>query len=92
MEAMNAGMPVVAVRSGGIAELVCSGTGTLLPERKASAIADAIEVLESNPELARRLGAAARSRVADAFNAEHVADQLAGRFRATSGLQTVTVG
>jgi glycosyltransferase involved in cell wall biosynthesis len=89
MEAMNAALPVVTLRSGGIAELVLPGTGVLLNERSPAELAAAVEVLSSNPELANRLGTAARARIRLAFNAEHVADQLAERFvRATFGMRS----
>lgn len=63
VEAMAAGVTVVASRVGGIPEVVLEGeTGLLVPPGDVHALADALERLVADPELRARLGAAARQR------------------------------
>jgi glycosyltransferase involved in cell wall biosynthesis len=69
MEAMAAGLPVVACRIGGIPELVEHGvTGLLVPPDDPNALADAMAQLVANPARASALGAAARTAVAERFS------------------------
>lgn len=71
LESMAAGVPVVATRVGGNPEAVDDGiTGLLVPPRDGEALAEAICRLLDNPELASRLGQAARRRVAERFSVE----------------------
>ncbi|HLE85846.1 MAG TPA: glycosyltransferase [Thermoanaerobaculia bacterium] len=68
MEALAAGKPAVASRLSGIPELIEDGvTGLLAPPGDPEAVAAAVERLVREPELARRLGAAGRERVARDF-------------------------
>jgi glycosyltransferase involved in cell wall biosynthesis len=69
LEAMAAGLPVVASSVGGIPELVLEGeTGFLVPPGDPQRLAGAIERLLDDPPLRRRLGAAGRTRVQERFN------------------------
>lgn len=70
--AMSAGVPVVASRVGGLPEIVVHRETGLLVENDAGAIADAIRELRADPTLARRLGAAGRSRVQENFTLDHM--------------------
>lgn len=71
LEAMAAGLPVVATDVGGNREVVISGeTGALVPVGDPEAVAAAIIYVLTNPEMARRWGAAGRERVATDFNIE----------------------
>jgi glycosyltransferase involved in cell wall biosynthesis len=68
LEAMAAGLPVVASRVGGIPELVVDGeTGLLVPPGDPVGLADAIARLLDDRRLRERLGAAGRSRVEQHF-------------------------
>lgn len=68
LEAMAAGLPVVASRVGGLPELVVEGeTGFLVPPGDPSALADAIGRLLDDPQLRERLGSAGRARVEASF-------------------------
>jgi glycogen(starch) synthase len=74
LESASAGVPVVATRVGGIPEVVVDGTtGLLVEPRDPSALAAAIVRLWHEPELARRLGAAARDRAATEFGPDRIA-------------------
>lgn len=64
LEAMAAGKPVVAARSGGTPELVADGeTGVLVPPADPEALRAALERLAADPALRRRLGETGRARV-----------------------------
>lgn len=69
LEAMAAGLPVVATDVGGNSEVVVPGeTGLLVPVRDPGQLADALHRVLSNPEAGARMGAAGRVRVAEAFS------------------------
>ena len=69
LEAMAAGLPVVASSVGGIPEVVIDGeTGLLVPPGDPQSLAAAIERLLADPALRRRLGEAGRIRVAEHFD------------------------
>jgi glycosyltransferase involved in cell wall biosynthesis len=69
LEAMAAGLPVVATDVGGIAEAVEDGeTGLLVPAADPEALACALERLVSDADLRRRLGAAGRARALRLFD------------------------
>jgi glycosyltransferase involved in cell wall biosynthesis len=71
LEAMAAGLPVVATRVGGVPELVVEGeTGLLVPPGDPRALAAALQRLLDEPELRARLGAAGRARVEEHFTLE----------------------
>src|ERR671936_677694 len=70
LEAMARGRPVVATPVGGTPERVTDGeTGLLVPPRDPEALAEALRRVLDDPDLARRLGEAARARVAQRFTA-----------------------
>ena len=76
LEAMACGLPVVATRNGGLAELVADGrTGTLVPPGDVDGIAAALEAYATDPTLRRQHGAAARERCAAVFSVERTADE-----------------
>ncbi len=65
LEAQAAGLPVVAGRSGGVAELIADGTtGRLVPAGNASALASAVAGLLEDLPGRRAMGNAARARAA----------------------------
>jgi glycosyltransferase involved in cell wall biosynthesis len=73
LEAMAAGLPVVATRVGGLPELVEHGaTGLLVAPADPSALALAIERLLQDPDLASAMGAAGRKRAAECFSVERM--------------------
>jgi glycosyltransferase involved in cell wall biosynthesis len=76
VEALHAGLPVVAARVGGIPAVVEDGvTGLLVAPRDPGALAAAIDRVLGDRELAFRLGAAAAQRAAD-YDLDRVAAQV----------------
>jgi glycosyltransferase involved in cell wall biosynthesis len=63
LEAMTAGVPVVATRVGGVPELVPEGTGLLVAPGDPAALAAAIGRLLDDPALAREQADAARAHI-----------------------------
>ena len=75
LEAMAAGIPVVATDVSGIPLAVADGeTGLLVPERDAGALATAVGRLLADPGLGRRLGEAGRRRVREELNWDAIAE------------------
>jgi glycosyltransferase involved in cell wall biosynthesis len=71
LEAMAAGVAVVATKVGGIPECVVPGeTGLLVPPRDSDALADALIDLLGDSARRRALGEAGRHRVRDHFSAD----------------------
>ena len=74
LEAMGAGLPVVATPVEGIAELVDDGrNGLLVPPEDVEALANAIRRVLEDPALAERLGSAARELVTQRYSANGMA-------------------
>jgi glycosyltransferase involved in cell wall biosynthesis len=71
LEAMAAGLPCIATRVEGVAELIVPGeTGRLVASGDEPALAAEISVLLSDPETAARLAAAGQAHVRDQFTWE----------------------
>jgi glycosyltransferase involved in cell wall biosynthesis len=69
VEAMATGLPVVALRSGGVAEVVVEGeTGLLAGPLQVVQAAEAVLSLADDPQLRRRLGEAGRHRARQLFS------------------------
>jgi sugar transferase (PEP-CTERM/EpsH1 system associated) len=93
LEAMATGIPVVATRVGGNAELLEDGlTGRLVPAASSESITQAILGYFDDPATARRHGSAARSAAIRNFSLDRMVSEyrslydglLAGRTRATA--------
>jgi glycosyltransferase involved in cell wall biosynthesis len=68
LEAMRAGLPVVATAVNGIPEEVADTlTGLLVPPENAETLATALTTLANSPELRQRLGAAGRQKFLQEF-------------------------
>lgn len=77
IEAMAAGLPVVAFESGGVSEIVVEGrTGLVVPNTDAGALADAILGLLADRPRARSMGACGKARAQAEFSAETWAAKL----------------
>ena len=81
LEAMAAGVPVVATSVGGTPEIVTDQVGRLVPARDPSALADALAVLADAPALRATLGRAARARVAEHFTIEAMTARYLAMYR-----------
>jgi len=82
MEAMAAGLPVVASDVGGVSCLVKDGkTGLLVPRGDEKALEAALERLIGDATLRRRLGEAGRRLVKEEFSWERIAGQYERLFR-----------
>jgi len=74
LEAMEAGVPLVASRVSGIPEVVVDGeTGWLAPPEDPAALAGALEAVLTNPGEARRRGEAGRQRAEERYRPAVVA-------------------
>jgi glycosyltransferase involved in cell wall biosynthesis/peptidoglycan/xylan/chitin deacetylase (PgdA/CDA1 family) len=87
MEAMSAGLPVIATRTGGIPELVHhERNGLLVPPADADALADALERLASDATLRERMGRAGRETILREFDQLQCAADLIGLIQRWGGL------
>lgn len=78
LEAMAAGLPVVAHDTGPIPEVIIDGeTGVLVPVGDAAALAQAIRSLLEDQERARAMGEKGRARVQERFLIDGTADRHA---------------
>jgi glycosyltransferase involved in cell wall biosynthesis len=83
LEAMEAGLPVVATRVGGIPEQIGhEREGLLVPPDNAEALAAAVLRLLDDPALAARLGRAGQTRVWREFRYDRMLEQIEGCYRA----------
>lgn len=73
IEAMMAGLPVVASHVGGVAELVEDGvTGFLVPSEAPAALAEALRKLLEDSELRKRMGKAGREKALQDFTLDRM--------------------
>jgi glycosyltransferase involved in cell wall biosynthesis len=87
LEAMAAGLPIVATDVGGVRALVADGeNGRIVPRREPSRLAHALDELRQFPELRSRMGASSRSRVAE-FSVERMVDGVVDLYNSLRGIQ-----
>jgi glycosyltransferase involved in cell wall biosynthesis len=73
LEAMRAGLPVVASNVGGVSEAVTDGkTGFLVERGDVSVFRSRLHSLLDNPALRHKMGAAGRQRYEAAFTSDHM--------------------
>jgi glycosyltransferase involved in cell wall biosynthesis len=76
LEAMGAGLPVVATAVGGTPDVVVDGTtGLLVPSRDPSALAQALATMARDRDLRHRMGQAGRERVRQCFSLQRMVEQ-----------------
>jgi glycosyltransferase involved in cell wall biosynthesis len=86
LEAMAAGIPVIASACDGIPEAVVAGeTGLLVPKGDATSLAAAITRLLRKPELRGRMGLAARARAVSEFDLGSMLTPLARLYDKVAG-------
>ena len=83
LEAMRAGLPVVASDVNGVREAVADGsTGFLAPPQDVATFRQRLELLVSSASLRERMGAAGRRRFEQEFTVERMVQQTAEVYRA----------
>jgi glycosyltransferase involved in cell wall biosynthesis len=76
-EAMSAGLPVVATRVGGLADMITETVhGCLVPPGDARALADAVAFFAQDRKLALRMGSAARAKAVEQYDYRAVAKRI----------------
>lgn len=74
LEAMSCGLPVIATRVGDIERIIEQGVSGLVVEpADATALQQALQAVITEPERAKRMGAAARARVEQRFSSAQMA-------------------
>lgn len=82
IEAMAAGLPVVATAVGGVPEAIVDGVnGILVPPRQPKTLAQAIVRLVVDPDMARAMGEAGRARAEELFDARVMAEKTLTVYR-----------
>jgi glycosyltransferase involved in cell wall biosynthesis len=81
LEAMAAGVPVIAARSGSLPEMV--GEENCVPRRDPDALAQAMRALWDDPERRRALGEAQLADARERFGEQRYVDDLLGIYRGT---------
>ena len=76
IEAMAAGLPVIATREGGLADYITSEVAWPVPKDSPSAIARAVEDIVSNPARTREVVDRARRMVAEKYTWDAVAREM----------------
>jgi glycosyltransferase involved in cell wall biosynthesis len=86
LEAMSSGTPVVASRTGGLAEVVLDGeTGFLVEPGDVAALSDRLALLLGDRRLAAWLGANARDLVVERFTWQACAERCVAAYQALAG-------
>lgn len=86
LEAMRAGLPVVATDVGGVAESVEDGvTGRVVPPQDIAALSRALEEIIADAGLRRKMGAAARQRYEALFTAQMMLEKHVRLYRQLLG-------
>jgi alpha-1,6-mannosyltransferase len=85
LEAMAAGLPVVGVDSGGVAESVDSGVGELAPRSTPDDFAEAVEALFARD--VAQVGVAARARASQQHGWDRVFGQLSSVYAELTGAE-----
>jgi glycosyltransferase involved in cell wall biosynthesis len=86
LDAMAAGLPVVATAVGGVPELIEDGrTGWLVTPGDAEALAARLRLVLSDPASRARVGTAGRTRVRDHFGAARMTEAFAGLYEELLG-------
>jgi glycosyltransferase involved in cell wall biosynthesis len=92
VEAMVAGVPVVATGVGAVGDVITDGeTGLLVPPRRPERLAAAIRRLLDQPMLATRMAAAARQRLGEAHTPAALGNVLAAAYTGGTIAETTPV-
>ncbi len=86
LEAMMAGLPIVATSVGDIPKVVTPEIGIIIPPHEPARLADALSDLVSAPEKARVMGSAARVRAMQEYSLDTWIKKLTSLYEETLGL------
>ena len=76
LEAMSAGLPVIATQVEGVEEVITEGeNGLLVPIGDTAALADAILRLLADPPLRHKMGVASKEKVLASYTADQMCEQ-----------------
>jgi glycosyltransferase involved in cell wall biosynthesis len=81
LEAMAAGVAIVATSVGDLPQLLADGAGIIVPPHRPGQIAAALDRLLRDPDERARLGRAARARVVREFDRARVVEEVASLYR-----------
>lgn len=82
LEAMSAGLPVIATNLSGIPEVITNGVdGFLVPPRDSHSLADSIKRLSQDRGLRDAMGRNARKKMEERFNKDQHIDELMAYFK-----------
>lgn len=76
LEAMAAGLPVVAFAAPGVTEVLAGGAGVIVEPRSAASMAAEVARVLADPLETSRLGARARARIAEAYSLDRVISEV----------------
>ncbi len=85
LEAVGAGIPLIATRVGGIPEIFGSQSDRLIPRENADALANAIASALDNPGATQDSAKALQQRVRESFSLEAMIDQVLDSYREALG-------
>jgi glycosyltransferase involved in cell wall biosynthesis len=83
LEAMAAGLPVVATRVGGTPEIIDAAVGLLVASRNPDALAESLATLAAAPLVCLALGQAGRQRAEQRFTIQRMVADYAQVYRST---------
>lgn len=89
LEAMMAGLPIVATSVGEIPRVVTPQTGLLVPPHKPACLAEALRELVSAPDKTRAMGAAARTRAMQEYSLDTWIKKLTSLYEETLSVSGV---
>ena len=82
MEAMAAGRPVIASRTGGASEIIADGSmGLLVPPGNVEALSDALQCLSADTDLRQQMGGEGAKRVQRQFALPRLLDETEALYR-----------
>jgi glycosyltransferase involved in cell wall biosynthesis len=84
LEAMAAGLPIVATQVGGTPEIVDATCGRLVPARDPAALGRALAALADDAALRRTLGRGARARVEEHFTLDRMVREYRAAYYAAA--------